>query len=164
MRLSLNGLGVSVNFSIHRSTQVWGVNSPALDTDQHVLMWDFDGHGLPAVTDALTLAQARHNLSTIFVLQSSDEKHYFAYCFTTLPWPEAVGLIALTPLVDWRWVRLAVVRGYFTLRVTAKDRIEPVYATRLDSSVPADCTIYDLKSWSRYWTHFKRDGAPRDGG
>ena len=164
MNLSINKFGLSANLSFYRSTRVWGVNSNVEGTDKHVIMFDIDGHGFHDVCEALLLTQAKHNLSTIRILQSSDSQHFFGYCFTAVPFNEAVSIIAGTHLVDWRWVRLAVMRGYFTLRVTAKDQIEPAWVMNLDSGVPPDCTIYELKSWAHYWTHFRRDGEPRDGG
>jgi len=122
------------------------------DNDEHILMWDFDNQELSDIERHLRRVQTRHFLSDIHILESNKEKgNYHAYCFTRTSWQRAVEIVCSTSGIDWDFVRLAVYRGNFTLRVSEKlGRPKPKLVRVLEGWTLADCMPEDLVNFVDY--------------
>jgi len=138
-------------FSFAPVTEVVGVNSK-LPNGRHILMWDFDGKQLGQVITWLEDIQHLYQLPRIYVLNTGKKNHYIAYCFKKVPWRKAVEIIATTIGVCWHFFKYGVYREKFTLRVSPKCGRRPKLAWLLNSNVPEDAYITDLKSWVKYET------------
>jgi hypothetical protein len=106
--------------ALTRLRPVVGVNSK-LEGGDHFLMWDFDNKGLEQVWTALEVQAMIWFLPDIYVLQSSDVRHYHAYCFYSASFERAAVIIGGTDHVDRMYHALALVRKYWTLRISAPD-------------------------------------------
>lgn len=138
-------------FSFAPIIKVVGVNS-YVGEDQHILMWDFDHNSLEEVELALKVVQARYWLSNIYIAQTGITRGYHAYCFTIVGWRRAIEIVASTPHVDFKYLKFALFRGRFTLRVGEKmGRVSHLVATLEGFQLP-DATIADLTSWVIYET------------
>jgi hypothetical protein len=146
-----------ITFTIAPVTDVIGVNSLMPDGN-HILMWDFDDVYLYDITAVLRMIQHKYHLPNIYILTTGKKRHYIAYCFKRLPWQRVVEIIAATPLVDPNFFKYGVYRDHFTLRVTPKEGRKPKLAEILWSTVPRDCSIDELNSWTKYET--LADNAP----
>jgi len=142
---------IRITFTIARIVKVGGFNSLLTDGN-HILMWDFDDTTLRKVKRWLKDIQARFILPRIYVLESSGDVNFMAYCFQRTPWHEAVVVIASTEGVDWNFFKYGVYRDKFTLRVTDKGQGKPHLVATLDSEVPEDATVLDLATWVNYET------------
>jgi hypothetical protein len=138
-------------FTFAPVVDVIGVNS-VLPDGSHILMWDFDDVDLETVKWSLAWVQWRYNLPAIYILQSSENEHYIAYCFKKVSWRKAIEIIASTPNIDLNFFKYGVYREKFTLRVTPKADKKPRLVCILDSQVLPDASIEDLKSWVKYET------------
>lgn len=139
--------------SFRKTSRVLGVISRLNgDNNEHILMWDFDNKFIEDVALSLKIIQMRYFLSDIMILESNKEKqNYHAYCFTRTDWQKAVAITASTPNIDWDFVRLAVYRGNFTLRISQKlGNPEPNLVRILKGETLADCTPEDLISFVNY--------------
>ena len=118
----------------------------------HILMWDFDNQKLSDIETNLRIIQVRYALSDIRILESNKEKgNYHAYCFTRTKWNRAIEIACATRGIDWDFVRLAVYRGNFTLRVSQKlGNPKPELVSILDGFELADCTPEDLEDFIEY--------------
>jgi len=103
--------------ALTRMRPVVGVNS-ILPDEQHFLMWDFDAKSLQQVTTALECQSAIWKLPPIHLVRSSSETNYHAYCFDAVSFERAAAIIGGTPCVDRMYQALALVRKYWTLRIT----------------------------------------------
>lgn len=140
-----------ITFTFARVIDVVGVNS-RLPNGNHILMWDFDDVKLMDVIDALNEQQKRYNLSQIYILETTPNKNYIAYCFTTAPFFDACKVIITTRGVCRNFVKFGVIRGHFTLRVSPKCGRKPKLVTVIPSLYPPDVTVKDLHSWVIYET------------
>ena len=132
-RINIRCLGIKAFAGIERVTWVDGVNS-LQDNGEHILMWDFDGVDRKAMIESLMGQQLVNRLSDILILDTLKRYNnpdpwaeypvlssYHAYCFTTLPWREAFTIVWNTPKVCQTYLKMAFVRGYFTLRFSPKN-------------------------------------------
>lgn len=87
--------------------------------DSHVLLWDFDYSELDDIVKSLMDIQKQYNLPSIYVIQSSPDS-YHAYCFTSRTFREIINILSATKQIDMTYLRLGIVRGYFTLRITPR--------------------------------------------
>lgn len=140
-----------ITFTFARVIDVIGVNSKLSD-GYHIPMWDFDGKKLMDVVDALNEQQKRYNLSVIYVLETTPNENYIAYCFTKLSWFDTQKVVITTEGVCHNFVKFGVIRGHFTLRVSPKCGRKPKLVTVIPSVFPADLTVDDLNSWVKYET------------
>jgi hypothetical protein len=136
-------------FSFYQTQKLIGVNSK-LDDDRHILMWDFDDMKLDDVILSLMETQYKYNLSTIFILNTGRPDSYIAYCFDAHPFQKAAEIICSTRGIDWDFYRLAIIRGYFTLRVSPKSGRKIKLAAILPSTKKPDATVKDLNHWLIY--------------
>ena len=144
--------GFRVNLTAYRTCKVVGVNSDLLD-GKHALFWDFDGVSLTRVREMLIRAQRMYRLPDVYIFQTrSIRENYHAYCLERFDWPRAVSIVAGTPLVDWTFVRWAVFRGHFTLRIGVKDGHTPWMVKVLESDVPEDIKPDEFEHFPQYET------------
>ena len=107
---------------VKKYTYVTGVNSK-MEDGNHFLMWDFDADrddkdAYTQVYANLLEAQLNNHLGDIHLLDTGRGIH--AYCLMSLPWREAFRVVENTLGVDPTYLKMAYVRGYFTLRFTEK--------------------------------------------
>jgi len=137
--------------SLRRVQDVKGICSETRN-GWHILMWDFDDVPLRAVKLNLDIIQRQYQLSNIYILESKPKENYMAYCFSEFPWAHALKIVIDTPKVDWNYVRLSVIRGYFTLRVSPKRGEVPKLVHVLESVHQETCVIDDLVRAVNYET------------
>jgi len=142
-----------MSLSLNKVCNVDGVCSNLADGN-HILMWDFDNAQFQDVCLTLVTIQYKYRLPTIYVLESSPD-NYIAYCFTSLPFPKAVSIVADTRYADWTFVKLAILRGYFTLRISKKSGHEPKLVTTIRSEYPELANVDSLRKFVRYETVVK---------
>lgn len=112
---------------------------------EHILMWDFDDVPFENVWHALTLVKQKYDLSTIYLLRSSEKgDHFHALCFDEVPWPQAVIIVKDTMGVDDAFWKIGVLRGYFTLRITPKRGERPPYTIAQIGRMPKIIAAEDL--------------------
>jgi len=138
-------------FTFAPVVDVIGVNSKMRD-GRHILMWDFDHLPLAAVIAILTELAYRERLPDIFILESSKPDNYIAYCFHACSWWDSKRIIASTPKVDEQFFKYGVYRGYWTLRVTMKDKYHPKLVYTVYSVYSNTARVDDLDSWVVYET------------
>jgi len=134
---------------------VYGVNSK-VGEDEHFLMWDFDDVPLGDVLWALKRVQREYALPKIYVLSSGKRDHYVAFCFKRCSYRQAAEIIIATPYVDLQFWRCGVIRWRWTIRITPKagNRDLSLVCT-LESSVPEDVKLSEVKSFVKYETPIK---------
>lgn len=142
---------------IGKLTPVLGVNS-TLQDGRHILMWEFDDAEYPEICNTLEAACEAYRLPSIYIVQSSDDSHYHAYCLAAINWEEAVMIVGNCPLIDWQWFKMSVARDHFTLRLTDKGRGKPRLVSVIDSTRPDEASIADLKGGPLYEA-WQREGA-----
>jgi len=143
-------------FTMAPVTEVIGVNS-RLPDGRHILMWDFDETLFQDVYAALETVQNVYNLPKIYIFETKRGQNYIAFCFKAVSWRKAVEIAAFTQHVDWNFFKYSIYRGWFTLRVGPKCGRVPRLVWVLESDVPEDCTVLELKRWVTYET--MEDGA-----
>lgn len=87
--------------------------------DKHILLWDFDNSKLVNIVKTLKRLQIKYKLPAIFLVKSSPFS-YHAYSFTARPFREVIHILSDTPQVDMTYLRMGMVRGYYTLRITSR--------------------------------------------
>jgi len=148
-RLQLGG--GKFTFSVAPVVDVIGVHS-LLPDGNHILMWDFDEQTLLEVVASLENVQKRYRLPKIYVLESNPNGGFIAYCFTRLGWQKALEIVLATSGVCLNFVKFAVLRDKFTLRVSRKAKGTPKLVYILNSSKPEQSNPKELRRWVRYQT------------
>lgn len=115
------------------------------DTDKHILLWDFDNTPINEIELSLRAIMIEYRLPPIYIILSSPYS-YHAYCFTARSFREVIHILSATPQVDLYYLRLGMVRGYYTLRITPRKNDNFKLITILKSSIcnevdPMDITI-----------------------
>ena len=87
---------------------------------EHMVLWDFDRFELSEIIISLRHIQKKYKLPNIMIVQSSSKGSYHAYSFTARPLREVITVLSDTPEVDMTYLRLGMVRGYYTLRITPR--------------------------------------------
>lgn len=146
-----------IQFNFHLSVKKvelrHGLCSKVNYCNSHVVLWDFDNSELNDIKIELKRLQNKYNLSTIYILQSS-EKNYHAYCFTPCDFTEVIHILSETRFIDKVYLRLGVARGYYTLRYSDKNN----YKIKLiDSIVSSNKAIsaHDITTNEYYTTNIK---------
>ena len=140
-----------VYIGVKRMTWVDGVNSK-LDDGGHFLMWDFDDVDPEELSLALEETQKALGLPNIYILSSGKPRGYHAYCFKRYSWDEAFAIVWRTPRVCQTFVKMAFVRGYFTLRYSAKSGREISFERILVGPAPEDVDPRQIHNFVRYYT------------
>lgn len=140
-------------FEISIQRKVIGVNSQILNSDKHILLWDFDNISLSKVKKSLKKVQDEFALSNIYILKTS-ESSYHAYCFTAVSFPLAMYILASTPNIDQVFFKLGVMRGFWTLRISDRKgkKKEITQVAVLKSNIPEDVKPEQVATVSYYWT------------
>jgi hypothetical protein len=121
MKIELAGWHFRFDVALRKTVEVEGINSHIEGTDKHILLWDFDEASLEEIKAILLKIQKDFNLSTIYIIESSPT-HYHAYCFKSCDLPNTLYILSSTPLIDEMFFKLGVLRGYWTLRITPKNK------------------------------------------
>lgn len=87
--------------------------------DKHMLLWDFDNTNISLLLVTLSKLQVKYELPDIYVIQSSPDK-YHAYCFCARTLKEVIHILSDTQDIDMEYLRLGMIRGYYTLRITPR--------------------------------------------
>lgn len=128
-----------------------GVCSKAFDcSDYHCLLWDFDNADFEHILRSLYKVQVTYHLPEILLCQSSANK-YHAYCFAARPFREVVHILTATPEIDMDYLRLGIVRGYFTLRISPRNGEKIKLLMTIISQYPNEMQPFDM-TVSKYWT------------
>jgi len=151
MKVRLDFRGWRFYIALTHSGQVVGVNS-RLSSGKHFLMWDFDGVQEEDVKQALGQVQKRFRLSRVFLLNTGLADSWHAYCFKSFEFPDVLRILAWTQFLDKVFFKIGVIRGYWTLRYTAKRGRNFKPALILPSRVKEDVDPFQLHSFTKYWT------------
>jgi hypothetical protein len=138
-------------FTFAQVTDVIGVNS-TLPDGNHILMWDFDNVPLKKVVKALKAVQAKHKLPDIYVFNSGKPGNYMAFCYKRLKWRSALAIVLETKHVDYNFIKYAVWREHFTLRVSPKCGRWIRCIGVIKSKHKPTANVKELKSWVEYET------------
>ena len=112
--------GYELNCYLNRQYWREGIDSQKDDnSDNHIIIWDFDNANPSSIATSLEIIQKRYCLPTIYILESSI-KHYHAYCFASRSLKDDIHIISDTPFVCETFLRLGMVRGYYTLRISQR--------------------------------------------
>ena len=128
-----------------------GINSK-LESGNHILLWDFDDIELDDLIVALREIQELYALPTIYILKTNRFKGYHAYCLQEVTFTNALAILATTYGIDESYLRLGACRGFFTLRISPKNGLEPYLVERLVSQVPEDAKLDQIASFVAYRT------------
>ena len=118
--------------------------------DKHILLWDFDDSELSKIKKSLRFLQIWYKLSTIYIISSSPGR-YHAYCFTSRTFREVINIISATPEIDTKYLRLGMVRGYYTLRISPRNNDRLNLVDKLISNIKPEVNPLDV-SISEYLT------------
>jgi len=132
--INVGNIRIHLSASVQRTTQVEGINSNLPD-GRHILLWDFDDNDINNVIDTMRDIQTRESLSNVYIVESSA-KHYHALCFTPVSLTDAIIILSTTPDIDKNFVRIGLMRGFWTLRISPRR-----------ANMPKPKLVYTL------WTH-----------
>jgi len=120
------------------------------DPQRHVLLWDFDNSTSEAIGRNLEIIQRKFKLSDIYLV-SSSQYSYHAYCFTAVPLVEAIHILSGTKGTDLAYLRLGMVRGYYTLRISPRQHESFRLVRVIRSDYPPNVAP-DAITVNEYWT------------
>lgn len=145
--------GYELNCYINRRYKRTGVCSQKFDEqDKHILLWDFDNADIDKITFDLKKIQREYYLPTIYVIESS-ENHYHAYCFASRTFVETINIISSTLCVCENFLRLGMIRGYYTLRISLRQGeqfklIKKIHSEYPDEILPSEVTLSDYITYN----------------
>ena len=126
------------------ASKVYGID------DKHILLWDFDDIKLSIIKKSLRFMQIWYKLPTIYIISSSPNR-YHAYCFASRTFREVINILSATPEIDIKYLRLGMVRGYYTLRISSRKNDNIALVHKLTSSIKPEVNPLDI-SISEYMT------------
>ena len=138
-------------FYVKKVFNTGGLNSNLAD-GSHVPCFDFDNLNLREVETILRHVQEKYKLSTIIIWNTGREDSYNAIALTRLDFRQALQVAFDTPHIDLNFIRFAIWRGHFTLRILPKNNRALRVASVLDSKVSATIKKSDIKSFTFYET------------
>ena len=152
MKIRINKL--QLNFYANILEERTGICSQS-DTgeDKHILLWDFDDSNCEEIASILLNLQQKYKLPSIYIIESSIDK-YHAYCFTARTFREVVHILSDTPNIDMVYLRLGMVRGYYTLRITPRKNDDFRLITELHSMIENEMDVNGA-TVSKYFTSNK---------
>jgi hypothetical protein len=124
----------------------------SLPDGNHILMWDFDDKPLDLVEAELVWTQLNYALPRIYILNTGKKNHFIAYCFKRVSFELAREIIASCHDIDPEFYRLGVYRGRWTLRIGPKCGRVPKLVKVLESKIPEDVDIKELRDFVKYET------------
>lgn len=121
--------------------------------DKHCLLWDFDNAELEDIKLTLIGIQFIYNLPEIRIIKSSANK-YHAYCFCARSLRNVINILSATPQIDMEYLRLGIVRGYFTLRISERNDsefglVDILKTGFIDEMSPLDVTVNEYLTSNR---------------
>ena len=149
MRLHLENRWFTVYAGFNRIEYVEGYNS-LLEDGNHFLMWDFDDTPYEEVKLALLDVQDLFDLPTIILLKSGAKDCWHANCFWRVPWELARIILASTRGIDRKYLSIAILREFCTLRYSEAGGREVVAYEYLDSPIASNCSVHDIVSFAHY--------------
>ena len=118
MKIRINKL--QLNFYANILEERTGICSQKYtDSSKHILLWDFDNGTLSKIISELKKLQIKYKLPKIYIIESSVNS-YHAYCFVSRSFRETIHILSDTSIIDMVYLRLGMVRGYYTLRITPR--------------------------------------------
>lgn len=113
--------------------------------DKHMLLWDFDNEKLDSIIQELLRMMIKYELPSIYILRTSISG-YHAYCFASRTFREIIHILSDTRFIDMHYLRLGMVRGYYTLRYSARRDGQPklikILASAFENEMsPLDTTV-----------------------
>ena len=127
-----------------------GVCSMVYAEDKHMLLWDFDHISLRKLTGNLEFIQQKYNLPCIYIIKTSISG-YHAYCFTKEKLRKVIHILSDTSGIDMAYLRLGMVRGYYTLRFSNRENDSLKLVKILPSKVPEKISPLDITT-NEYFT------------
>ena len=127
-----------------------GVCSQVFNKDEHVLLWDFDHISLKRLTKILIDIQQKYNLPAIYIMKTSVSG-YHAYSFTKRTFQQVIHILSDTDGIDIAYLRLGMVRGYYTLRFSKRQNDNLKLVKQLSSNVPNEISPLDITT-NEYFT------------
>lgn len=121
--------------------------------DSHMLLWDFDNEKLSDIVKELRRVMLKFELPKVYILQSSPSG-YHAYCFAKRTFRDIIIILANTSLIDMHYLRLGMVRGYYTLRYSARGDGQPQLVKVLQSAYSDELSPLDVTT-NKYFTNNK---------
>lgn len=115
-------------------------------------MWDFDDIKEVDVENALRTIQKQFSLPRIWLINTGLGGYWHAYCFKACSWPDTLKILASTQFLDQVYFKIGVIRGYFTLRYSPKDKRTFKPARVLRSRRKEDVNPFELSNTVKYWT------------
>lgn len=150
---------LQIRFYISLLEKRTGVCSQQFDNpDKHILLWDFDYASLTDIVLSLVAVQLQYHLPNIYIVQSSPDS-YHAYCFASRTFREVVEILAATTTIDITYLRLGMVRGYYTLRITSRKNepnlktVEVLESSFINEVNPLDVTINEYLTSNKGGKH-----------
>lgn len=90
---------------LNNAKYCFGITSDTTERDKHVVFWDFDGkHKLSDIALSLRNMQNAYNLSTIYILKSSNG--FNAFCLSKRRLIECYNILRQTKNIDMLFVNL----------------------------------------------------------
>ena len=152
MKIRIGSL--ELRFYASRLEKRTGICSQRADnTDSHMLLCDFDNAEINNLIYSLDSIQKKFDLPTIYIVKSSPT-NYHAYCFCLRTFREIILILSSLPEIDESYLRLGVVRGYYTLRISDR-KGEMFKAERTLISNFPDEMAFDEMTTNEYLTSNK---------
>lgn len=146
-------LGLELNCYINKRYRRTGICSQKFDEqNKHMLLWDFDDVGINDIINSLISIQWAFLLPDIYVIESS-KNHYHAYCFAKRTLKEAINILSLTSYVCEDYLRLGMIRGYYTLRISLRQGeqfklVKKLLSKYPDEILPDEITLSDYITYN----------------
>ena len=123
-------------------------------TDKHILLWDFDYLKLKDIIKSLKIVQETYCLPIIYIIKSSPDS-YHAYSFTARTFRETITILSATTTLDITYLRMGIVRGYFTLRISPRKNESMFKLVKKIWSIYPDEAKYNDMTINEYLTSNK---------
>ena len=99
------------------------------------------------------MLQWRYALPDIYIVQSSNE-HYHAYCFACRELKEVINILSSTQYICEDFLRLGMIRGYYTLRISQRNTevftiVKVLQSEYPDEMFPSEVTLNDYITYNR---------------
>jgi|SaaInlLV_10m_DNA_2_1039722.scaffolds.fasta_scaffold17188_1 hypothetical protein len=135
----------------HKMFKTTGINSKLKD-GSHALFFDFDDTTLERVKFELRACQIQYDLPKIYIINTGKPTNFHAYCLRRTPFKRALQIVLTCPSIDMTFVRFAIWRGHFTLRVDSKNGRDLEGIEVLPSNKKESLTVNDFNSFTKYET------------
>lgn len=138
-------------FYQHKMFKTTGINSTLKD-GKHALFFDFDECPLELVKLQLTYVKKKYDLPKIYIINSGKENNFHAYCMYRTDLRSALRIVLDCPFIDLTFVRFAIWRKHFTLRIDEKNGRDLEGIEVLPSNVKETVRLEEFNSFTKYET------------